>query len=193
MMSQHSPLGLRHLLAAAVQIRWTHRAGIDQSGSQERRDARLKLGALADDRTAPAEEWRRLAVPPGLGTREKVGIPYGARRVGDLPREPVAHQLLLIPEVDYSRVRQAAAVPPCSAVAEQHVEPDRVDAQVSGRILVEYVLLHPTGAGTTGRSSRGHQQDDSGIAYVLVEPRLQLADALQVPQAASRLRCWLSG
>jgi hypothetical protein len=68
---------------------------------------------------------------------------------------PVADHLLLVPEVAYVRVGHSIAIPAVAGVAEEHVEPHCVHAQIRIAILAEDVLLDPTGPfsalGSSGR------------------------------------------
>ena len=97
--------------------------------------------------------------------------------------EPVADQLLLVPEVRDTRIGHTVAVPPVAAIAVQHVEPDSVHAQVRTGVVAKNVALDPTGRLATLGSSGRHQQEEPGLTSILVEARLQIGDIVQVGQA----------
>ena len=61
---------------------------------------------------------------------------------------------LLIPEVEYTRIGQQSGGPLRSCIAGIHVEPDRVDAEGRGRIVLEEITLRPPGGCQARRSGR---------------------------------------
>src|SRR5207244_5501119 len=75
-----------------------------------------------------------------------------ARHVG---AEPVPDGFLFVPEVSYAWVGHAIAIPAVASVAEEHVEPHCVHAQIRIGILAQDVLRRYGGCAWSDCLARG--------------------------------------
>ena len=121
--------------------------------------------------------WR-FPAPCRIWAVQRVEVPGGSLPVQHVGAVPVANELLLVPEVPDARIGHTVAIPAVAAVAEQHVEPHRVDPQVWIGILAQDVLLDPTGPLAALGSSRRDQHDEPRLACILVECVLQIPNGV---------------
>src|SRR5581483_202582 len=151
-----------------------------------RPDVGRELLVVADDRPASAQRAREVA---RLGPVQRVKVPGCPAAMGHVRAEPGAHHLLFVPEVLYPRVGHAVAVPAVAAIAEQHVEPDRVDPHVRGWVLWRNSWCthlapwrHSGQVGETSRISRGLPASRSNCACS--SAMLRRSRSAPVPAAA---------
>jgi hypothetical protein len=94
--------------------------------------ARLKLVAPRDDRPTHAHRTGEIS---RFRTIQRVEIPCRCTAMRQVRTEPTADHFLLVPEVLDARVRQSIPVPAPARIAGIHVEPHRVNLQISLRIF----------------------------------------------------------
>src|SRR5262249_27927764 len=123
---------------------------------QQRCDGGRELIVVTDDgsttlRASTEANWSRQVVC--IWRVQRVEVPCRPASMRHVLAEPVANDLLLVPEMGDARIGHTIAIPAVATVAVQHVEPDGVHAQVGVGSLAENVLLDPTGPLSTLRSS----------------------------------------
>jgi hypothetical protein len=141
-------------------------------------DGRLKLVASIDDRPAQAQCARRLGAPGRIWPVQRVEVPGRPLTVQHFSAVPVADHLLFVPEVSGARVGHAVGIPSSATIADEHVEPHCVHAQVRVAVLAQNVLLDPTGPLSALWSSRRDEHDQPWLAGVLVEHGLKVRDVV---------------
>jgi len=155
---------------------------------QERTNAGLELIAIVDDGRARAEQWMRHRRPDGIWTEEEVGVPVTQLVFGKVGYQPVTGDVLAVPEVDHSSVGQPARIPLGARVPVELVGPESIDGQSDMRMSLQDVVLHPTGARGTDRSGGREDQDEAGLAAIIIEPSLELVNAGEIGESHAARR-----
>src|SRR5438270_10243505 len=135
---------------------------------QQQREGSGELIVMSDDRSATlrattkATRSRQVAC---IGRVERVEVPRRPTRMRHVLAEPGANGLLFVPEMNDARIGHAITIPAVAAIPIQHVEPDRVHAQVGGGVVAQNVVLDPTGPLPALGSSRRYEQQEPGLAH----------------------------
>lgn len=99
--------------------------------------------------------------------------------------EPRPNREVAIPELDHAPIREDSGVPAAARVARKHGHPNRVDANVGVRAILQDVIVDPTGPRQTLASGRRKQKDQTRMIAVVIEGSLQFGNVLQIVQFGS--------
>lgn len=150
---------------------------------------------LAVERPTPTDPvGRNIRTPFRFRTEEHVRVPFDpvldsftASELRHVLVEPATRDLPLVPIERYPPVVEKLPGIDASAgplVAVDHLEENRVHAQLDLRMRVEDLFLHPPGAVDAGASGGRKEEHEPRLSSVGVEPCSQVLDRIEVDPRA---------
>jgi hypothetical protein len=111
----------------------------------------LEFCTLPEDGGARGDQTRGIGVPSGILVENKERIPIDTAR--PLPRsyliemstEPCPGDEVPIPELDHAPASQHVRIPTASRIPRKHGQPNSVNTDIGVRVILQDVILDPTG------------------------------------------------